>query len=205
MRRRKDNAAHPWKGLVAGIAGGVAGTLVMGMLQSSRMDKPKLSQKYHKDLSHLGQAPGRNHIRMSTHPAVQEVLNERPAETLAQFEYEEPAAVAVAATVSETVFGHRMTENELGFAAPATHYAVGTMLGAAYGVAAEYAPELSLARGAAMGAGLAVVKEEVVKPALGLSQNPLRQPVSAHAFELWTHLAYGLTCETVRRLIRSVL
>lgn len=202
MHRREVNV---WKGVVAGVAGGLAGTAAMGLLQSIRGDKPQLSKKFHKDLSHLGQPPNRNHIRMSSHPAVQEIMRESPAEMAAKSEYREPAAVAVAETVSQTVFHHHLTENELHYAAPTAQYGVGVTVGAAYGLATEYAPQTAAGYGTAMGVGLAAVKEEIVKPSLGLSGNPLDQPFSAHAWEMLTHAVFGVTCEAVRRLVRAVL
>jgi hypothetical protein len=42
-------------------------------------------------------------------------------------------------------------------------------------------------------------------PAFKLSEPPLEHPPSVHAKALAAHLVYGLTAETVRRLVRRVL
>lgn len=197
--------ASVWKGLVAGMAGGLAGSAVIGLLQSMRADKPKLSQKIHRDLSHLGQPPGRRHVRMASHPAVLETMKQPPPEVAAESSVEEPAAVALAEAVSQKVLHRHPTENELKVSAPAIQYALGAAIGAAYGMAAEFAPVTAVAQGSLMGTGVAIAKEEIIKPALGLSKNPLQQPVSAHAWEMWTHLVFGVTCDSVRRLVRAML
>lgn len=52
----------------------------------------------------------------------------------------EPATVEAAEALSETVFGHALTEREKKVAGPGVHYALGTSAGALYGALSETAP-----------------------------------------------------------------
>jgi hypothetical protein len=210
MAKKHRANESAWKGLVAGVAGGLAGSLVMGLLESMHSEEEgrlwtRMSGRDRTDLTHLGQAPGRRHIQMASHPAVQEVLAEKTHEPGPTFLFEEPASVAVASVISKKVFKHPLTEREKNIAAPAVQFSVGALIGGLYGLAAEMAPAVTIGNGAAMGAGVMVATEELGKPALGISPLPLKKPISRHSWELWTHLAFGVTCETARRMVRRLI
>jgi putative membrane protein len=69
----------------------------------------------------------------------------------------------------------------------------------------EMWPHVATGRGTLFGTLLWAGADEAALPALGLTAPPARYPMSTHARSLTTHLVYGLTTDTLRRLIRRAL
>jgi putative membrane protein len=84
------------------------------------------------------------------------------------------------------------------------HYALGTLLGTAYGAFAERAPVACAGYGAVYGSAVWLAADEFAVPAFGLSK-PLREtPASSHVQALAAHLVYGITTDLIRRaLVRN--
>lgn len=120
-------------------------------------------------------------------------------------EKEEPSTVKVAEMISEDAFGHDLTEGEKQYAGPAMHYAMGGTSGAIYGAVNEVMPAAHMAAGLPFGAAVWLIADDIVVPALGAKKPPTEYPLSEHAYALASHLVYGLTTETVRGAVRSVL
>jgi hypothetical protein len=57
--------------------------------------------------------------------------------------------------------------------------------------------------GVPFGAILFAGADEVALPALGLSDKPAAYPLSTHVYGLVSHAVYGVTTETVRRIVRG--
>jgi uncharacterized membrane protein YagU involved in acid resistance len=85
------------------------------------------------------------------------------------------------------------------------HYATGAGVGGVYGVLAEIAPRPIFGLGAVYGAAVALGLDEALVPALGLSKPAREVPPSQHAYNLASHLVYGVTLEGARRIIRLLL
>ena len=117
----------------------------------------------------------------------------------------EPATVKTASVISERVFGHDLSAKEKSIAGPIVHYAVGTTAGAVYGVAAEYEPNVTALTGIPFGAAFWMVVDEGALPLLGLAKGPTAYPISTHAYALASHLVFGLTAEVVRSTVRRAL
>jgi predicted lipid-binding transport protein (Tim44 family) len=117
----------------------------------------------------------------------------------------EPTTVRAAEAVSEGVLGHQLSGEEKELAGPAVHYATGIALGGAYGVAAVIEPRVTVGAGLPYGAAVAVVMDEALVPAVGLSGPPWASPASTHAYALASHLVFGLTVEVVRRGVHDLL
>jgi uncharacterized membrane protein YagU involved in acid resistance len=117
----------------------------------------------------------------------------------------DPTTVRAAEAVSESAFGHRLSGGEKELAGPAVHYATGIALGGAYGVAAVLEPRVTVGAGLPYGAAVAVLLDEAVVPAVGLSGPPWRSPASTHAYSMASHLVFGLTVEVVRRGVHDLL
>lgn len=117
----------------------------------------------------------------------------------------EPTTVRAAEAVSEDVLGHQLSGGEKEWAGPAVHYATGLALGGAYGVAAVIEPRVTVGAGLPYGAAVAVVLDEALVPAVGLSGPPWASPASTHAYALASHLVFGLTVEVVRRGVHDLL
>jgi uncharacterized membrane protein YagU involved in acid resistance len=116
---------------------------------------------------------------------------------------QEPATVKAAEMVSEKVFGQHLADEDKQWAGNAVHYATGGAFGAVYGLAAELAPQVTVAAGLPFGTAVWLAIDEGAVPLFGLSKGPAEYPVSTHVYALASHFVYGLTTEVVRRGLRS--
>ena len=171
----KQSNRNAWKGLVAGVVGGVVASWTMDRFQYWWLSFGRGDERG------LQQAPGEEDSR------------------------EEPATVKTASAISQGVFGHNLTAREKEIAGPVVHYAVGTTAGAVYGLAAEYEPDVTTLTGIPFGAAFWIVVDEGALPLLGLARGPTSYPVSTHAYALASHLVFGLTAEVVRSTVRRAL
>jgi putative membrane protein len=165
-----------WKGLVAGLVGGLVASWTMNRFQDVWL---KLSEKGDQSAS------GR-----STEQSEGE---------------QDDTTVKAASAISEGIFGHKLSQGEKKLAGPAVHYALGTGVGGLYGAAAEVMPEVTTGAGLPFGVAFWLVVDETAVPVLGLSKPPTEYPASTHVYALASHLVYGLTAEIVRRNLRKVL
>lgn len=171
----KQNNRNAWKGLVAGVVGGVVASWAMDRFQ---------------------------YWWLSFGGGDERALQQAPSE---EGTAEEPATVKTASAISEGVFGHSLTVKEKEIAGPIVHYAVGTTAGAVYGVAAEYEPDVTTLAGIPFGAAFWMVVDEGALSLLGLAKGPTAYPLSTHAYALASHLVFGLTAEVVRSTVRRAL
>jgi uncharacterized membrane protein YagU involved in acid resistance len=171
----KQSNRNAWKGLVAGVVGGVVASWAMDRFQYWWLS--------------FG---GEDELQ----------LQQTPSEEGNQGE---PATVKTASAISEGVFGHSLTAREKEIAGPIVHYAVGTTAGAVYGLAAEYEPDVTTLAGIPFGAAFWMVVDEGALSLLGLAKGPTAYPISTHAYALASHLVFGLTAEVVRSTVRRAL
>jgi putative membrane protein len=163
-----------WKGAVAGAVGGLIASWVMNQFQTS-----------------------------SARQAASQKQSRSPNVSKQQKENGEDATVKAAELVVENVAGRPLRETQKPKAGALVHYAFGTALGVLYGAAAEMIPQIASVWGLPYGAAVFVGADEIAVPALGLSKPPTEYPASKHAYALASHLVYGATLETVRRVIRE--
>lgn len=173
MNSRSSHNA--WKGLLAGVIGGVVASWTMDRFQYWWLSFGAVNER---EIQH----------------ASSEERNP-----------EEPATVKTASAISEGLFGHRLTAREKEITGPIVHYAVGTTAGAVYGLAAEYEPDAATLGGIPFGAVFWMVVDEGALPLLGLAKGPSAYPISTHAYALASHLVFGLTAEVVRSRVRRAL
>ena len=183
-----DNQAKGdvWKGLVAGLVGGLVASWTMNRFQDVWM---KLSD---------------NHSSSKQSPEQDKNLEANQRET-GDDDSQDDTTVKTASAISEGIFGHRLTKDEKRIAGPAVHYSLGTSVGGLYGAAAEVIPEVTNGGGLPFGAAFWVVVDETAVPLLGLSKGPTKYPLSTHFYALTSHFVYGLTAEVVRRSVRKAL
>ena len=105
----EDNG-NVWKGLVAGLAGGLVASWTMNQFQAAWTRIAENSEKPHGAQS---MQPSNGSTGNQT-----EDLNEQ-----------DDATVETAKVISETVFGHELQENEKNPAGAAVHYAFGAATG----------------------------------------------------------------------------
>ena len=176
---------HLWKGLAAGLIGGLVASWTMNRFQDV--------------WSNLAQGNQRP-------PGAPDALSPPERERAkARSEPEDDTTVRTASAISEGLFHHKLTQKEKKIAGPAVHYALGTAVGGLYGAAAEIAPKVTAGTGLPFGAVFWQVVDEGAVPLLRLSKGPTAYPLSTHAYALSSHFVYGLTAEIVRRLVRRAL
>jgi putative membrane protein len=107
------------------------------------------------------------------------------------------------AVLAEKVAGHHLTETQKEAATQGMHWSFGPGVGAVYGAAVEYEPQLAARHGAAFGLGLNGMTHENLLPILGLTAPAKQQPKQERWSEIASHVVYGVVTETVRRLIRG--
>jgi putative membrane protein len=179
--------ADVWKGAAAGLLGGLVASWTMNRFQDIWL---KISEDN-------GQSAGPK--------SAEQVEREKGLLAKSNNAEQEDTTVRAASAISEGIFDHELTEAEKKIAGPAVHYALGTGVGALYGMAAEVAPEVTMGTGLPFGAAFWLVVDETAVPAFGLSKPPTEYSVSTHVYALASHLVYGLTAEIVRRTLRRAL
>ena len=182
----RDHDLSIWKGMVAGLAGGLLASWTMNQFQAA--------------WTRIAEGTEKSHGAQSMQPS-EGSHGEQAQDTGEQ----DDATVETAKAISENVFGHELQESEKEPAGAAVHYAFGTLSGGLYGALAELTPQVTTAAGLPFGAGVWLLADEVSVPLLGLSKGPTEYPVSTHAYALASHLVYGMTAELSRRALRRVM
>ena len=181
----RNSEGNVWKGLVAGLAGGLVASWTMNQFQAAWTRIQEGSEK--------------PHGAQSMQPAEGSKGNQQDAKE------QDDATVKAAKIISTEVLGHELQESEKKPAGAAVHYAFGTLSGGLYGALAEVTPQVTTGGGVPFGAAFWLLADEISVPLLGLSKGPSEYPVSTHAYALASHLVYGATAELSRRAIRNVL
>lgn len=177
--------ASIWKGMVAGLAGGLVASWTMNQFQAA--------------WTRIAEGSEKSHGAQSMKPS--EGSGGEQAQDTAK---PDDATVETAKAISK-VFGHELQESEKESAGAAVHYAFGTVTGGLYGALAEVTPQVTTAAGLPFGAAFWLLADEISVPLLGLAKAPTEYPVSTHAYALASHLVYGVTAELSRRAVRQVL
>jgi putative membrane protein len=183
-KRKSPGEGELWKGLVAGLVGGLVASWTMNRFQDVWL---KLSENGDRSANERSPQQDEEEQRMNA-------SNENQDTT-----------VKAASAISEGIFDHKLSEDEKKIAGPAMHYALGTAVGGLYGAVAEVMPEITTGIGLPFGAVFWLVVDETMVPVLGLSKPPTEYPASTHVYALASHLVYGLTAELVRRNLRKAL
>src|SRR3954452_10830212 len=176
MRRKEDSST--WKGLAAGMAGGLAGAWAMNQFQTiwSNAEQKRQKREYPQEPQHQGNG-----------------------------EQSPDATMKTVEAISESFTGRRLSYQEQKKASPFVHYGFGTLMGGFYGAASEKLPALSKGLGLTYATALFVGADEVAVPALGLAPHPVDTPLSTHVYALVSHWVYGVTADLVRRGVRFAL
>ena len=173
-----------WKGLAAGLIGGLVASWTMNRFQDVWSQVAKGAE---------------------TRQGNQETSDTQASEFGSKPEVPDDTTMKAASAVSEGVFGHKLTQSEKKIGGAAVHYVLGTGVGGLYGAAAEMSPNVTAGAGLPFGAVFWLVVDEGAVPLLGLSEGPMEYPLSVHAYALSSHFVYGLTAEVVRRAVRGAL
>lgn len=168
---------HVIRGVLAGVAGGLAASWVMN----------EFSSTLGKQLSEVVETP------------------EEQQELAAQSDGED-ATMKAADKITEVVTGGRhLTHEQREAGGPIVHYAFGALAGGVYGALAEYTDAASAGFGTTFGGLLFASADLLAVPAFKLGAWPNEYPVSSLVNPLAAHLVYGMTTELVRRGVRKLL
>ena len=85
------------------------------------------------------------------------------------------------------------------------HYSFGALFGSVYGALAEAHPAAAAGAGTAAGASLYLASHGTALPLLRIQEPPWRLPRAAFAWELTSHLLFGLALELGRRSMSRAL
>jgi hypothetical protein len=191
MRNDQRKDGDVWKGLAAGMIGGLAASWMMNQFQAALGKLMEGREKPHGAQSLQDGSPQHG---------VGRALRERGSD-----EQDDNATERMASILSEEVFGHRLNEEEKERGGVIAHYAMGVTSGVLYGVAAELLPRVTAGAGLPFGAAVWVIADEGIVPALGLSKSPAEYPLSKHTYAFASHLVFGFSAELVRNAVRRVL
>jgi len=190
-RRSGAHEVHLWKGLAAGVVGGLVASAVMNQFQAL--------------LSRLAADEERSHGAQSLQQGSPQHGVGRELQSEGKDEEEDDAPERLANAISVGLFNQELTERVKDAAGTALHYAMGTTSGALYGAVAEIIPAVKAGAGVPFGAAVWLIADEGIVPAVGLSKSPAEYPLPIHIYALSSHLVFGLTTELVRRAVRNAL
>jgi putative membrane protein len=186
-----------WKGLAAGLVGGLVASWTMNRFQD-------VWSKLAKSIEAWPHYEFQN-VWCEFAEGLKESHGSQVSKPVPNPEDQDDTTVRAASAVSEGLFDHKLTQSEKEIAGPAVHYLLGTVVGGLYGAAAEMAPKVIAGNGLPFGAVFWLVVDEGAVPLLGLSKGPTAYPLSTHAYALSSHFVYGLTAEVVRRAVRKAM
>ncbi len=182
----REHDANIWKGLVAGLVGGLVAAWTMNQFQAA--------------WTRIAEGSEKSHGAQSMQPS-----DGSSGDQSQDVNEQDDATVETAKVISKEVFGHELQESEKEPAGAAVHYTFGTVTGGLYGALAEVSPQVTRGAGVPFGAAFWLIADEVTVPLLGLSKGPTEYPVSTHVYSFASHLVYGVTTEFSRRALRQVL
>lgn len=126
-----------------------------------------------------------------------------PSEPLSYSPQEWDATSKIAKACAKRIPRRSLTSNELKGAAAAVHYAIASSTGVLYAMMIRTELPKSRWSGAIFGAGMWLVGNKVLLPALGIIKRD-DYDLTQQANALGEHLAYGLTTDLIcRRLLQS--
>lgn len=176
---RPEPDAEIWKGVAAGMAAGLVGTLAMSGFMG---------------------------LWNKTGGLVKADLKERPRhQQKVQRGEEEPSTERVAADISQNFFQKRLDDDTKKAAGNAVHYGFGAAVGALYGALAEIYPTLRVGHGTLYASAVWLGADEVALPALGYAASAQERSANEHIYGAAAHAVYGAITETVRDVLRKWL
>ena len=184
-------ATHVIRGMAAGVLAGMAASWVMNQFQQVRAQNAPQGEEN----------PGAGGTRQ------QDAGSGAKDQALHQSEsnLDENATVKTAQRISRKLFEHELSDSEKQIAAPAVHYAYGSLVGGLYGGLAELLPITAAGLGLPFGFALWLFGDEIAVPALGLGKRPTEYSPEVHADALAAHFMYGMTTDMLRRVFKHVI
>ena len=174
---------HPIRGILAGVAGGLAAAWVMNEFIA-------------------GAGPSLQHAVQSD----QENRQQQEQQEKSKDQPQEDATMKTADALVNTVTGgQHLSWEEKQKGGPIVHYSFGALMGGLYGGLAEYSPAVRSGFGTVFGSLLFTGGDLLAVPALHLSGSPKDASATSYATPFAAHLVYGATTELVRRIVRLIV
>jgi putative membrane protein len=174
MRRERNLG----KGLLAGVIGGLVGTIVMTEFQNAWSAASQ-------SIKNRNSGPDQQNRQKVDGPE------------------KEDATMKAAGKIVQLT-GRKLSHEQKKKLGPVVHYGFGTIQGGVYGAVTEMAGGAKgFLPGMVFGASLFVLADELAVPAMGLSSR--KAPLSAHLYALASHMVYGVSTEITRRGLRATL
>ncbi|MEP6769248.1 MAG: DUF1440 domain-containing protein [Acidobacteriota bacterium] len=173
------------KGALAGMAGGVLGSLTMNAFQALWTLADEGPRAAWESFEQGGQ------------------LKKSRRQRWPWLEEPQSATMRAADGLGRAFLRRRLRPGERRVAGGLAHFVFGGLTGALYGSAAEIAPAVTRGVGLVYGSVVWLLADEIGVPLLRLSKSPLRYPASVHAQSFGAHLVFGLTVEAVRGALRQ--
>ena len=169
---------------VAGILGGVLGTVAMSLFEVgwTSIARPRHESRR---IKHAG--------RGLRHAQSEPRSHEKPLST-SELLIEKTARKA---------FDARPTQRQREILGSGFHYAFGATAGALYAALAPRHPKITTGRGTVYGLLVWLVADELLVPAFRIADPPWRTPLRLHLYAIGAHLAYGLGLDTTRRIVHQ--
>jgi hypothetical protein len=182
---------HPsvLRGVITGLAAGIAATLIMDQFQKLSTASQKAAEKQLKLAQ--GESPwqiAHEQVQQEQEAAQQEDSTEKVARKIAEATGRTPL--------------DKETKKKAG---QAVHYTFGTLMGVVYGVSAELVPEITTGAGTAFGTLLFLAADEIAVPAFQLAPAPTETPATDHLQHWAAHVVYGGSLQLVRSLLNHLL
>lgn len=182
------NKPSIFRGVVTGIAAGIAATLVMDQFQK---------------LSTAGQKALEKQKKLAEHESTWQIAHEQVQKEQQESEQEDSTEI-VARKIAEAT-GTSLLKEDKKKAGQAVHYTFGTLMGVVYAITAELVPEITTGAGTGFGTVLFLAADEVAVPAFQLSPSPMEKPAGDQLQHWASHVVYGGTLELVRNLITRLM
>ena len=173
---RKHPKHSVWKGLAAGLIGGLAASWAANLLYRKLTESPKGSR-----------------------------TNDKPLKAEKELGQQEPAIDQPTTTISPGVFHQILAERERKKGIPAIQYAFGSAIGGLYGATAEILPKVTTGFGMPLAAVLWLGPDGVGNRTSGLSKALTNLPASSHLSMFASHLVYGFITEVIRYAVLRLL
>jgi Protein of unknown function (DUF1440) len=184
----RNNKPSILRGVVTGVAAGVAATLVMDQFLK---------------LTSAGQKAVEKKIKLSEGESPWQIAHEQVQQEQ-QAAAQEGSTEIVARKIAEAT-GTSLDKEKKKMAGQAVHYTFGTLMGIVYGISAELIPEVTTGAGTAFGTLLFLGADEVAVPAFQLAPSPTDTPATDHLQHWAAHVVYGGSLELVRSLLRRLM
>ncbi|MDQ6892997.1 MAG: DUF1440 domain-containing protein [Acidobacteriota bacterium] len=174
----------PWRGALAGLAGGIVASFAMNRVHALWTTVEKGEEAARRKKEQGGQLEKGRQQRQGGSE-------------------DEGSATEKAADGLAGLFDVELDRSDRKTAGSLLHYTFGGAVGAIYGAAAEIAPAVTNGAGVPFGTSVWLAADEIGTPSAGLAKPPSEYPLSVHLQSLAAHVAYGAVTELVRRLLRG--